>query len=144
MTLQPSVPTPPKSVERLVIYSRIFTKYFRRYVGLPRPVFLTNRAVPEKPNPESDRYCPGAYEAYPYYVRPTFWKRFNPIALLRWASGGDRPGDKPEKYHPEGYKIEELGPPRWHGKGIEWMQGDVQKGKDAVPGGSTCPFGLTG
>jgi hypothetical protein len=90
------------------------------------------------------RYSPGAYEAYPYYVKPTLWRRYNPVALLRWVSGGDRPGDKPEKYHPEGYKIEELGPPRWMGKGLDWMEADVKRGKEVVPGGGTCPFGFGG
>jgi hypothetical protein len=139
-----SVPTPPSSIERFVIYSRIFTKYFRLYLGLPRPSFLTHRAIPSHPDPVTKRYSPGAYEAYPYYVKPTLWRRYNPVALLRWVSGGDRPGDKPEKYHPEGYKIEELGPPRWMGKGLDWMEADVKRGKEVVPGGGTCPFGFGG
>ncbi len=127
---------------RLITWPRIATKLFRRHFGLPRPVLFTNRHVPEKPDAKTGRYGANLFGAYPFYVKPTLWRRWQPVAILRWAIGVDRPGDRPEKYHPEGYKIEELGPDRWKVQGDEWMQEDMGKGRTAVPSGGVCPFGF--
>jgi hypothetical protein len=137
-----SIPDPPKYIDAIITYIQLYKKYFRRYLGLPRPRLLTHRAISEHPDPITGRYQVNLYEAYPYYVKPTKWKRWNPVAILRFLTGGDRPGDDPLKYKPDGYRIMDLGPEKYEGKGREWMEEDLRKGREVVPSGASCPFGF--
>jgi hypothetical protein len=134
-----SLAEPSEPIRRFVLTSAYLTKLFRKHLGLPRPRFLTNRSVDDKGSAVTGRYQAQVYFSYPYYVQPTFWKRWKPVAWLRWMKGLDNPGDKAHKYNPEGYKVGELGPRRWKGKGRDWMAEDIQDGKQTVPFGA-CPF----
>lgn len=63
------------------------------------------------------------------------------MALFTRLAGGAVPGsggDKGERFRPEGYLFEEVGPQRKVGKGVEEMKGL----KERVVGarGSGCPF----
>ncbi len=75
------------------------------------------------------------------YVKPTFWSRWGPEPLIKRLLKGPLPGDEGDKYQPGGYKVEEIGPLRYEGKGHEWMEKDYKKGEEVMPAGK-CPFGM--
>ena len=80
------------------------------------------------------------YLAHPYYVKPGIWNGWGPIAWFKWISGGDLPGSKGALYNPEGYKIEDVGPALWKGKGGKEMQEMENKINAERPAG--CPFAV--
>ena len=78
------------------------------------------------------------YETHPYYVKPTFWNRFEPRAWFSRMMGLPVPGDEGDKYWPKGYKIGELGPESMRGKGEDYMRDS--KEKLVVERMKGCPF----
>jgi len=74
---------------------------------------------------------------YPWYIRPTFKKRWGPLALLTRLRGGVLPGDD-AAFMPEGFLSRELGPMGLKGKGQEEVEEEVRRlGRE---GGGGCPF----
>jgi hypothetical protein len=115
-------------------------KYFLRYVALPRPSFWTKRTIAETPDSSGHFHVSAdssTYRTHPFYIAPTFWTRWGPGALLRRLLGGSVPGDP--AFRPEGYKIEDIGPSAFEGKGVEWMERDAVMGAVVMPMGK-CPF----
>jgi len=78
------------------------------------------------------------YQAEPYYVAPTLWNRWGPLAWVKRVSGLPVPGDKPGEYQPGGFLTVEVGPKgrekagkREHEEGMDVLMRQERGG---------CPF----
>lgn len=94
-------------------------------------------SISENPD-QNDRIFFRQWDAAPYYVKPTFWSRWGPIAWLTWALGRPLPGDDGDKYYPNGYAIPDVGPKYFEGKGKQALQDTVEELKTYRTG--RCPF----
>lgn len=121
------------------IISLILTtrKILIRHLFLPRPYFLRVRPLTDYPS-KNGTYYSRDYVAAPLYVKPTIWGRWSPMAWMVWMMGRPLPGDGGDTYSPEGYKIPDLGPRAFLGKGGEFMRTEMEKLKLKRTGG--CPF----
>ncbi|KAF2833287.1 hypothetical protein CC86DRAFT_7713 [Ophiobolus disseminans] len=125
------------------IYRKIINAIFatRRFVSIyllpPRPYAWRFNIISDAAD-EHGRYFISAYDAQPWYVKPTFLVRNSPLAWLRWAIGGPYPDGK--NYKPQGYKIFEVGPERLEGKGVEECEEILGKLMGSATGG--CPFAV--
>ncbi|KAH7018465.1 uncharacterized protein B0I36DRAFT_377652 [Microdochium trichocladiopsis] len=121
----------------MVVYTSLWLRrFFLRYFSLPRTSAFLRL---EDPDPKTGRmFLTDAHGNYPFYIKPTFWNRWGPKALLVKAYGGFVPGDDPKQYFSQGYKFEEIGPLGQIGKGVEEMNADVKR--MAATGRSGCPF----
>ena len=114
-------------------------RFVLRYLTLPR-IFPVREFSTKNPN--TGRYNHNNYLVHPYYVKPSFISRWGPTAWMTWALGGIVPGGKnSEKYYPEGYEIDEVGPDKKRGAGRKEMGEFEQKVKTARPNG--CPFAIS-
>jgi hypothetical protein len=109
-----------------------------RHLSLPRPSFLAVKAVDEEPNLLPGFYNFNHYGFQPWYVKPTFWTIWGPLALLVRALGGRAPGTGGDKYRPQGYNLETIGPKSQEGKGLDEMRTTVEFMK--ARGSAGCPF----
>ncbi|KAL9034914.1 MAG: hypothetical protein Q9214_006825 [Letrouitia sp. 1 TL-2023] len=112
-------------------------KIFLRYFSLPRPFWFRARDVSDHLSEHKTFYQP-KYDGAPYYVKPTLWSRWGPRACIDRLMGLPVPGDEGPKYHPEGYKILEVGPELMQGKGAESMREAVKRLRKRRTG--ACPF----
>lgn len=121
------------------LFSGLLTmrKLVLRYLAPPRPYFLRYASFTEKPD-ENDRFFLTQWEAAPYYVKPTFWNRWGPMAWLTWIMGRPLPGDEGEKYYPSGYSIQDVGPRYFEGKGKKVLEETMEEFKGFRTG--KCPF----
>jgi hypothetical protein len=109
------------------IFKHIFASMFKlrkiylRYLALPRPNFMRLDVFTEKPN-KYGRNWVIIYEGAPFYVQPTVWNRWGPVAWLKWALGQPLPGDEGDKYYPQGYYTPDLGPKYFEGKGRKELE----------------------
>lgn len=87
-----------------------------RYLALPR---FTPYTYMSEPDPKTGRMYQHNWILEPWYARVTFWSRWGPEALFRRAFGLMNPGDGGAEMKPEGFLIEDLGPRRKMGKGVE-------------------------
>lgn len=78
------------------------------------------------------------WDAAPYYVKPTYWRRWGPGALGSRLLGLPLPGDDGDKYYPQGYQLSNVGPDRMLGKGLDSVRETVSKLQETRTGG--CPF----
>ncbi|KAJ6015935.1 hypothetical protein N7540_010526 [Penicillium herquei] len=124
-------------------FAAIFTVVFQvrrlylRYLALPRPNFLRLDVFTEEPNKHGRNFVL-VYEGAPYYVQPTIWNRWGPIAWLKWTLGQPLPGDDGDKYYPQGYYTADLGPKYFEGKGrkeVEMIKEDIRAQRVG-----RCPF----
>jgi hypothetical protein len=124
-------------------FSAIFTSIFRlrrfflRYLALPRPNFMRLDVFTEKPNEHGRNYV-NVYEGAPFYVQPTVWNRWGPVAWFKWAMGQPLPGDDGDKYYPQGYYTPDLGPKYFEGKGRKELE--VIKDRLRMQRTGQCPF----
>lgn len=112
-------------------------KILLRYLALPRPYFMRYRSLTDDPTKDG-RYFLTKYDACPYYVQPTWWARWSPSGWITWMMGLPLPGDEGQKYHPNGYRIQEVGPDNMRGKGakrFEEMRSSLEKTRTG-----SCPF----
>lgn len=121
----------------LVYFLFAVRKYLLRYFFLPRPAIFRFNAL-EEPSPDGRRSL-SMWEAAPYYVKPTFWRRWGPKAWVSRLLGVPVPGDEGAKYYPDGYKFPEVGPKVFLGKGEESAKETVRGLARTRTGG--CPFG---
>ncbi|BCS21735.1 uncharacterized protein APUU_22167A [Aspergillus puulaauensis] len=131
-------PEPSNIAQAATFAAFSLRRFVLRYLTLPRLV-----AGPEFSNkdPKTGRYNHNNYLVHPYYVKPTFSNRWGPIAWMTWALGGIVPGGKGgEKYHPEGYRFDEVGPEKRRGVGRKEMDGFEEKIKSVRHMG--CPFAV--
>lgn len=129
---------PPESYVSTI--STIFSirRFVLRYLVLPRPEFMRARILTE-PDKKTGRLRYTHYKDRPYYVQPTFWNRWGPEALMWRLMGGVVPGGKDgEKYMPQGYLFEEIGPRRVVGRGKETTDKFEENIRMVRKGG--CPF----
>ncbi|KAI9764604.1 MAG: hypothetical protein M1840_008334 [Geoglossum simile] len=103
-------PIPPPPYPRLLHLLLTLRKLTVRHLLPPRPSFLRFRFIPDAPDPKTGRFSAVRYRAHPWYIKPTFWARWGVRAWWTWAVGGVVPGDGGERYFPEGYLVEEVGP----------------------------------
>ncbi|KAJ5627721.1 hypothetical protein N7490_009949 [Penicillium lividum] len=128
---------PPPFLEKVFASVLNVRKLFLRYFVLPRPSFMKVQNVSAKPD-ENDRYYLTSWEAAPYYVKPTFWNRWGPMAWLTWAVGRPVPGDDGDKYRPSGYHINDIGPKYFEGRGQKAIEQTMEELKVFRTG--KCPF----
>lgn len=78
------------------------------------------------------------YEGAPFYVQPTIWNRWGPMAWFKWVLRQPLPGDEGDKFHPEGYYTPDLGPKYFVGKGRKELEVIKETLKEQRTG--LCPF----
>ncbi|KAJ5681353.1 uncharacterized protein N7477_001293, partial [Penicillium maclennaniae] len=110
---------------------------FLRYLALPRPSFIRLDVFTEKPNEHGRNYVT-YYEGAPFYVQPTIWNRWGPVAWFKWAMEHPLPGDDGDKYYPQGYYSPDLGPKYFEGKGRK-VGGDQGQSSTAKTGTVPIP-----
>lgn len=91
----------------------------------------------EKPNKHGRNYLL-IYEGAPFYVQPTIWNRWGPVAWFKWVLGQALPGDEGGKYYPQGYVTEDLGPKYFEGKGRKELEVIKESLRSRRMG--QCPF----
>ena len=127
-------PDPPPFLLKLVPALLRIRAFFVRHFMLPRPSFLAVHHTSREPtSPESGRYTLSNYDNEPFYVQPTFWRRWGPGTWAMRMMGLPLPGDQGNRFFPEGYKISEVGP-RGLAKGVLQVDRDGKRRQG-------CPFG---
>ncbi|KAI1074858.1 hypothetical protein F5B20DRAFT_585868 [Whalleya microplaca] len=128
----------PDILPAAVVYSTLALRRFvLRHLCLPRLSEL--RRILDA-DPATGRYRQRrSYGHYPFYVAPTLWNRWGPLAWAVWLYGGKVPGDDPLVHMPQGYRFEDLGPEKYRGKGVREAEADVERLRGSKRGG--CPFG---
>ena len=127
-------PTPSPFLLKLVPTLLKTRAFFLRHLALPRPSFLAVHNPSRRPtSPNSNRYTLSTYDNAPYYIPPTFWRRWGPRTWVLRAMGLPIPGDGGSRFSPKGYKISEVGP-RAMKKGVLEVNWTGQ-------GSQRCPFG---
>jgi hypothetical protein len=129
--------SPPAWLATAVTGSLRLRRLVLRYAALPRPWVLRNRKVSDDVG-AGGRVQLCEYQAEPYYVAPTLWNRWGPLAWVKRISGLPVPGDKPGEYKPGGFLTGEVGPKgkeragkKEHEKGMDVLMGQGRGG---------CPF----
>ncbi|CRG92046.1 hypothetical protein PISL3812_09101 [Talaromyces islandicus] len=117
---------------------RELRKLSLRYFAVPRPLFLAVRPVHDTPNPETHLYNFERKGLQPWYMKPTFWSKWGPGALMVRILGGKIPGSRGDRYEPQGYDMMTIGPAPQKGKGQEEMRLQIEAIK--AKGVATCPF----
>ncbi|KAK9558625.1 hypothetical protein V6Z88_004925 [Aspergillus fumigatus] len=75
----------------------------------------------EKPN-EYGRHHVQVWNGMPYYVRPTLWNRWGPLAWVQRLMGLPLPGDDGDRFYPRGYYTPDVGPKYFEGKGRKSLE----------------------
>ncbi|KAK3344917.1 hypothetical protein B0H65DRAFT_189556 [Neurospora tetraspora] len=147
-------PEPPQWQEKSLTWILLFRRWVLLHLSPPRFEWMVLHKLNKDVDPATGKYHFNVYELDPWYVKPTFWSRWGPSALLRRLSGAPVPGDGGSRYQPEGYSINEIGPEKLKGQGkeeIEEMVRDLERrrmellakgGCTGGVGGGRCPMGL--
>jgi hypothetical protein len=124
---------PGSLLQMTVDLARRLRKLYLRHFSLPRarPVKLVEEG-------SSQLHHFGQKTLQPWYVKPTFWSTWGPLALLLRLLGGKVPGSHGVRFQPQGYDLMTIGPEPQKGKGKEEMKMtmDIIKSKSL----SSCPF----
>ena len=107
-----------------------------RYLALPRLHPVKFLSPPDTSTGRINRYH---YLKEPWYVRGTFWRRWNPMAMLSWTLGSQLPGDNGSHFKPQGFVFEDIGPKGAVGKGADEME-RIQETLHLKSAGNSCPF----
>lgn len=99
---------------------------------------MRKRYIPVAPNGKTGRYNSVEYLSYPWYVKPSFSRRWGPKSWITRALRRKLPGDDGNRYSPEGYCFEEIGPTALKGKGVAEMEATRAELARQDRGG--CPF----
>lgn len=129
-------PVPPALSATFAAIFRL-RRFYLRYLTLPRPDFNRLNAFTDAPN-KHGRHFLLQLQGAPYYVRPTIWNRWGPVAWIKRALGQPLPGDDGDKYFPQGYYAPDLGPKYFEGKGRKEMEA-IKLGLQESRQGQ-CPF----
>lgn len=117
----------------------LLRKVAMRWLFLPRFEWKRKKYISPAPQ-QNGRYSAREYLSYPWYVNPTFSRRWGLKAWITRLLGRKLPGDDDNKYSPEGYKILEVGPTKWKSSGSVHMDQDLLKMRASKPG--SCPFSM--
>ena len=82
---------------------------------------MRKRYIPLTPDNSTGRYNSVEYLSFPWYVKPTAWRRWGPRSWITRLLGRKLPGDDNDGYLPEGWTFSELGPLALKNKGVEEM-----------------------
>jgi hypothetical protein len=106
-----------------------------RYLMLPR---FSPRRYFSEPDPKTGRVTRFDWLVEPHYVKGTFWYRWGPEGWMARLLGGFIPGSSGDKYTPEGFLFEDIGPDAKKGKGkVEMEEWKAKLEKQRTSG---CPF----
>lgn len=111
-------------------------RFVLRYLSLPRPSFLKVRQLGD-PDPITGRMRLNTYLGHPFYNKPGFVNRWGPGAWIQRIFGGQLPGDD-DKFIPQGYRFEEVGPKSVEKKGLD--ETTLWEKKLSVERPVGCPF----
>jgi hypothetical protein len=131
------LPDPPWIVNLAIESILGVRKYIIRHLMLPRLELVRKQYVSSNPE-DNGRYSSVEYLSHPWYVKPTFQRRWGSRAWITRLLGRKLPGDDGNKYSPEGYLISEVGPRSLVGSGKPEMRTDFERIQGAKSGG--CPF----
>ncbi|KAI0400119.1 hypothetical protein F4802DRAFT_586575 [Xylaria palmicola] len=127
----------PGLVAAAIVYPLILLRRLcLRHLALPR-LFEVKRVGDADPG-TGRMHMNMPYGNYPFYVKPTLWRRWGPAAWAVWLYGGAVPGDDPAQFMPQGYLWTDLGPRNRMGLGAEEMEAEVRRMKASDRRG--CPF----
>jgi hypothetical protein len=131
------LPDPPwyytSAIENFLLLRRLLL----RHLALPRLEIQRKQYISFEKE-ANGRYSSREYLSHPWYVKPTFKRRWGGRAWITWLLGRKLPGDDGNRYNPEGYLIPEVGPAKMAGSGKKEMQSDLERMQLNSPGG--CPF----
>lgn len=133
-------PRPGPVSARVISAVLNFRKWTLRHLVLPRPQCFEYKRLDTNPSPEV-RHALFAWQGAPYYVKPTFWRRWSPEAWMTWMLGHPLPGDDREAHSADGYLIPDVGPKALSGKGEEYMKETKARLAKQHTGG--CPFAIS-
>lgn len=126
---------PPPFLATLVPALLKTRAFILRHFFLPRPSFLAVHHPSAHPtSPDSGRYTLSHYDNEPFYIQPTFWRRWGPGTWVMRLMGLPLPGDEGDRFSPAGYLISEVGPRRL-GKGVLPVDRVGARKREG------CPFG---
>lgn len=131
-------PEPSPTLQLFLVIILNARKYLLKYCFLPRPDFMRKQYIPTAPDSRTGRYNSVEYLSYPWYVKPSMKSRWGPRAWITWVLRRKLPGDDGNKYMPEGYTFDEVGPITLRGKGISDM--DNTRARLLEQRRSGCPF----
>lgn len=134
----PRYPDAPPAVHYIINWALGARKLFIRHLCLPRPDTSRNLWIEAGSDDRERHYVLFDYLVNPWYVRPTFRRRWGPGALVSRLFGYKIPGDDGDKYHPQGYTFSEVGPHALKSKGKQEMDRTRARLAGANHGG--CPF----
>ncbi|KAI9652223.1 MAG: hypothetical protein M1831_007132 [Alyxoria varia] len=134
------LPKPDTVYYQVINLALISRKLILRYLTLPRPELMRKDYISSQPNATTGRYSAKEYLSYPWYVTPTFMRRWGPHALIIRLLGRKLPGDDGNCYLPEGYLLSEVGPSSQIGRGSDDMESSKTRISNQRFG--TCPFQL--
>ncbi|KAI1414190.1 hypothetical protein F5Y13DRAFT_159995 [Hypoxylon sp. FL1857] len=118
-------------------YSLITVRRFvLRYLTLPRFFEFKRLRDPDPKTGRMTQHVP--YGNFPFYIQPTLWNRWGPVAWAIWLYGGKVPGDDPGEYMPQGYLFSDVGPKSRMGQGTDEAEADAKRIKNS--GWAGCPF----
>ena len=128
----------PSWLSRFVIEDGLrLRRLFLRHLVLPRLEIQRKKYISTEPE-TNGRYSSREYLSHPWYVNPTFARRWGFRAWTARLLGRKLPGDDGNRYNPEGYIITEVGPINLARSGSKEMRTDLGRIRAAEPGG--CPF----
>ena len=131
------LPDPPRIHSLAIDVALGCRKQVLRHLVLPRPEIMRKHYISSEPE-DNGRYSSREYLSHPWYVKPTFKRRWGARAWMTRLLGRKLPGDDGNKYNPEGYLISEVGPSRLAKCGAAEVHAEMLKIRRSRPGG--CPF----
>ncbi|KAH1957508.1 hypothetical protein CDV57_07850 [Aspergillus fumigatus] len=112
---------PPRVIKAVFNAAVVIRRLYLRYLALPRPYLMRRDVFTEKPN-EYGRHHVQVWNGMPYYVRPTLWNRWGPLAWVQRLMGLPLPGDDGDRFYPRGYYTPDVGPKYFEGKGRKSLE----------------------
>ena len=132
------LPTPTALCQNIINSIMMIRRWCILHLFIPRLEFMRKKYVADDQDPITGRYSSQEYLSHPWYVKPTFERRWGPKAWLTRLLGRKLPGDDGNRYAPEGYRFEEVGPTALKGKGRKEMRQDQEQLRALDRG--RCPF----
>lgn len=129
----PELSAPYMTAFKTILLAR---KYLLRYLALPRLELMRMDYLPVESN--SGRYNMQEWVGHPWYIKPTFKRRWGPGALMTRFLGGKVPGDGGNRYLPQGFLVSEIGPDYFRGEGVQATTRTKAELEEMKRGG--CPF----